>query len=324
MSVRSSFTEGLMFRSCQAILVLIALLITSVRAEEPRASVPILKVGDPAQTSFLVEGFIANDEKRGFAFRIATDGKQHLFTLADAADGVPFFISNGDESLIYDLAQEQILFVPESCFGFHLRFDRTEETFAFKLTAVTDKAEDKRRECLPKIDFQHLPEIATERDKSVSKTGMITYEIKQASKKRDRLVLHPEQRDWFCYSDYNPDSEEPVVLVKATCINQKIPGALLRFPDSQKFSEKISWNEDLVTKNANLNEFLKKQRFWMTKMMVAMGAEDNENWKILLPNISSDELLERDKKLGAIYLQELKAQQFEPLKKPADFAKQPR
>lgn len=312
-----------MFRSCRSSLVLIALLLTSLRAEEPRASVPILKVGDPAQTSFLAEGFIYNEDKRGIAFRIATDGKQHLFTMADAADGVPFFISNGDESLLYDLAQNQITFIPQSCFGFHISYRHTENSLSFQIAIQAVKDQLKRYENLPIIDLRSLPETAIEKlSKTISQTGTIVYEVNRAEKKRDRLEFHPEQQDWFCYSIYKTENEQPLIIIKATRIGQMIPPALLAMPDPNKFSNKCVWQEERVTDDWSIDKLINKQRFWVTKYMVAKAAKDDEYWKILVPNISRKELLERDTQLGAAYLQELQAQKFEPLEQPADFAKQ--
>ena len=298
-------------------------LATVLRAEEQPADIPALRVAE-GKTSFVVESFMIGANKRGIAMRVATDGKKHLFTIFDAVDNVPIFISNGNETLIYDLAQDQVTLLPKSCFGFNLSYMPEEKAFSFQLACKAAKDADKRLECLPKIEFQKF-EVAKDLIRSETKQDHVKLTIKRENKKLDVLEFHPQQRNWFRYTAFEPDDEEPQLVVRATHIGENIPPELLQFPDTRKFSDKLRWNEDRLTETEGVGEFAGKMvfkyRLWFTKVIVAMGGEKEQDLRLVLPNMTSEELLERDKKLGAVYLRELEALKFPKLSPLAELLK---
>ena len=81
-------------------------------------AIPPLVVGapPPAPQSFVVSGFVRYSAEKGLGFQIGVDGKRERCVLYDASDGTPLFISDGHETLIYDLAENRILRVP-TCRG---------------------------------------------------------------------------------------------------------------------------------------------------------------------------------------------------------------
>lgn len=285
---------------------------TFLQAQEPRSGVPALNVGDAAKTSFVVEGFLLDKNKRGVALRVATDGQQHLFCLADATDNVPIFISDGVEGLLYDLAQEQILRVPNSCFGFQLSFDPEEPSFRFRLSCLVSKDEAKRRKCLPNIDFARFQETKQNFERSVSETGEITFTVKRANQKIDRLDYDPKQPSCFRYTMFEPGQDRPGILIRASHLGEKIPPELLLMPDPRNFGKKLPWHQEEFTETEDAQAFFhNKYRYWLTKFTIAMTAEDDETLNGLIPNLSRDELRQRDKQLGESYLGELKTLKFE-------------
>jgi hypothetical protein len=283
-------------------------------AEEQPAGIPALRVAE-GKTSFVVESYMVDAQQRGLAMRVATDGQKHLFSIFDAADNVPIFISNGDESLIYDLAQDQITFLPKSCFGFHLSYLPEEKSFSFQLSCQATKNAEKRQACLPKIEFQKFEE-SPDAVRDAPNKDRVKLTIKRDNKKLDFLEFHRHERDWFCYTGYEPDDATPQLVVRASLIGKKIPPELLQFPDPQKFSDQVRWNEDRLTETEGAGEFagkiVFKYRLWFTKAIIAMNGEKEEQLRLLLPNMTSEELLKRDKKLGLAYLRELEAQKFPP------------
>ncbi len=305
------------------VMLAILTLATALSAEEQLPVVPALRVAE-GKTSFVVESYVIDPNKRGLAYRVATDGQKHLFSIFDAVDNVPIFISNGDETLIYDLAQDQVTLVPKSCFGFHLRYLPEEKAFYFNFRGGASKDADKLLECLPKIEFQTFEE-AKDLVRGQTKQDHVQLMTKRENKKLDLLEFDRKKRDWFRYTCTGPDDEEPQLVVRASRIGEKIPPELLQFPDPKKFSDKLRWNEDRITENEGASDFaskiLLKYRLWFAKGIIAMGGEKEEQVRMLLPNITAAELLERDKKLGAVYLRELEAQKFPKLTPLAELLK---
>src|SRR3954452_4816610 len=116
--------RGILFRAVlsSAFLAIFALILSPARANDaaPAAAdakppeVPALIVGakPPMPQSFVVEGFSRSGADRGLGFRVATDAKRQICVLYDAADGTPLFLSDGEQTLIYDLVENRILQIP--------------------------------------------------------------------------------------------------------------------------------------------------------------------------------------------------------------------
>src|SRR5215510_5107699 len=95
--------------------IVITLLMAAVSfAAEPttKPDLPPLIVGASPRKSFVVDGVLRFSATTGLAFHVATDGTREMTALYDAIDGTPLFISDGHRSLIYDLAEERLLFAP--------------------------------------------------------------------------------------------------------------------------------------------------------------------------------------------------------------------
>jgi hypothetical protein len=63
---------------------------------------------------FAVTGLVRFTHSAGVAFRVATDGKRQLCTLYDPSDGTALFLSDGQQTLVYDLPCSRTVRVPNS------------------------------------------------------------------------------------------------------------------------------------------------------------------------------------------------------------------
>src|SRR5689334_12315369 len=84
-----------------------------VLAEDAPTTRPIIPAliatTQPAPTRFIVQGITRQSKTGGMAFRVAVDGGRQRSALYDPADGTPLFVSNGDDTLIYDLLGDRIV-----------------------------------------------------------------------------------------------------------------------------------------------------------------------------------------------------------------------
>ena len=86
--------------------------VTAAPATQP--AVPPLVVGSPPPASFVVEGCQRFSKDAGLGFRVAADGETQFCAVYDAADGTPLFLSDGTQTLVYDLGNDRVVRVSSS------------------------------------------------------------------------------------------------------------------------------------------------------------------------------------------------------------------
>lgn len=83
-------------------------------ARRPQPKVPARVVGKPPPRSFIVQGVMRTSSAGGLAFRVAAEGERQFCAVYDPAEGTPIFLSDGWQTLVYDLANSRVVRVPIS------------------------------------------------------------------------------------------------------------------------------------------------------------------------------------------------------------------
>src|SRR5262245_42507035 len=75
-------------------------------------AIPALNADD--RRTFVVDGVCRLTAEDGFGFHFASDGTRELCAIFDPHDGTPLYISDGQQTLVYDLTGNRIVRVPNS------------------------------------------------------------------------------------------------------------------------------------------------------------------------------------------------------------------
>ena len=274
-------------------------------AAKPPATQPTivpLVVGSVPPQSFIVDGIVRTSADGGIAFHVATDGERQLCALFDPNDGTPIFISDGRQSLVYDLANSRIVLVPSSRAYVEVDWNATAEkplSFGF---GVNVKSDPKLVETLKSSSFRI--------DRFVDPLANAPWQLGRSDRGRsftasrtnggvEAVEQMPGDSSWFRFTSGKVDREFQSVELEAKHIARPIPDALIAFPDLASLRRDVDIDELSDQKLRAFLAILKDGRAWMVKLALAFG--DRENAKRLMPHTDWEELRRRDAELGARY-----------------------
>src|ERR1051326_5512792 len=96
-----------------ASLISLALVASAIAASPSTLpTIPALLADSQPLRPFIVDGVIRTSSSDGFGFHFATDGARELCAIFDAHDGTPIYLSDGQQTLVYDLSNERVVRVP--------------------------------------------------------------------------------------------------------------------------------------------------------------------------------------------------------------------
>ncbi|MGH7179683.1 MAG: hypothetical protein ACREJC_20070, partial [Tepidisphaeraceae bacterium] len=84
-------------------------------AGNPPTNIPdIPPLSSDGDGPFVVDGVCRVAATDGFAFHFATNGARQLCVIFDPHDGTPLYLSDGQQTLLYDLSGNRVVRVPTS------------------------------------------------------------------------------------------------------------------------------------------------------------------------------------------------------------------
>jgi hypothetical protein len=281
----------------------------AVRAAEPsatRPTVPALIVGTPPPKSFVVNGIIRFSPTGGMAFHVATDGVRQVCAAYDPADGTPLFLSDGWQTLVYDLANSRVVRVSASRGNVRVDWERgKEKPLSFNFS----------------VDFKSKPEKLEEAnawfriDRFVEGTTALKYVGKRgrwevfAAERGDggieSLWVEPGDPSEFRFTSTAGGASFHRLELNATKIDEPVPDAALAFPDPNRLPSDVNLTD--LDEQA-LATFLRDGRAWMVKMTLAAGPEGRNDAERVMPDVDWDALQARDATFGAAYRKALEEQ----------------
>lgn len=289
-------------------VVVVALVVTAatrVAAAPPTrpVSLPALIVGSLPPQSFVVAGIVRLSKSASLAFRVATDGRRQLCVLYDPADGTPLFLSDGGQTLVYDLANARVVRLPNSRANVRVDWDATEQLplrFSFGVAYPTNPEKLSEDNAWFRIDrFVDASGAALKRLAAPKNTELFAAERQNGS--IESLQRNPRDASWFRFTSLDKDQDFYRLELEATSIGQRPPESALAFPDVNRLAQDVAVTDlDQQVLPAFL-VFLREGRVWMAKLALSAWPEMRELGEKAMPGANWDELRRRDAEFGEQY-----------------------
>jgi hypothetical protein len=280
-------------------------------ADAKPPAVPPLVVGapPPGPQAFVVTGVVRSSAQKGVGFHVATDGKRELCVLYDAADGTPMFVSDGQQTLVYDLAENRILRVPV-CRG-NVRIDWDAKaakplSFNFNFEYKSDPKKLAEANAWFRID-RFVEASAAELKQVEARAGSVTWAAERKSGGIESLQVDPADPTWFSFRSLVNGKNFYALEVRATGIGRATPAASLVFPDVTKLAREVPVEQfDLKAKPALIEAFASGRCF--TPKLALAGDDPSATLQKVLPKVDVDALRQQDARFSARYRAALAAQ----------------
>jgi hypothetical protein len=295
--------------TCLVITIALSALARTDGPEAKPPAVPALIVGaaPPAPQSFVVTGFVRYSKEKGLGFHVASDGKRERCVLYDASDGTPMFISNGHETLLYDLAENRILQVP-TCRG-NMRVDWDAKaakplSFNFNFDFKSDPKKLEASKAWFRID-RFIESPIGELKRVDAPAGTVIWAAER--KGIESVQVDPADPSWFSFRSLTEGKDFYGLELHATGIGRPAPEAALAFPDVEKFGRDVPVEPfDLKAKPALIDTFMSGRCF--TPKLALASEKPDTTIKKIFPKIDIDALREQDARFSARYRAALTAQ----------------
>jgi hypothetical protein len=314
------------------LLLTFALLVTaSVRADAPagapaaKPTVPALVVGTPPPKSFVARGIFRFSAAGGVAFHVATEGGRQVCAVYDPADGTPLLLSDGQQTLVYDLANSRIVRVPTSRGNVRIDWDRgKEKPLSFGFAVGYKSNPEKLPEANAWFRIDRFVDAAPALKHLGKKDKSELFAAERNGGSVEALQVEPGDPSWFRFTSLTSGEPFYKLELDATRIDQPLPDGALAFPDPKRLPQGLHLTDlDALTLPGFLLS-LRDGRAWMAKLALCAGPVVREPAEKLMPNTDWDALRKRDATFGAAYRKELAEQGVElptypppPATKPA-------
>jgi hypothetical protein len=272
------------------------------RADE--AAVQALVVGKGPPTSFVVEGIVRPSIDGGLAFRVATDGQKQVCALYDPWDGTPMFLSDGQQTLIYDLENSRVVRLPISRGTVNIVWNDKDRRPQFEGWVQIQT----RPESLEKFNsaFRIDQLVAALRFNRTELDGAPrSFAAERESGMADLIQKDDVDKSWFRYAGLNKKEHFYSMQLEAKHIGEKIPDSALAFPELKKLAEDVAVTELDMKGMADFLKIVRDGRAWLAKMAICGGPTIREAAEKIMPNTDWDELARRDKDFGGKYREAL-------------------
>jgi hypothetical protein len=270
---------------------------TQIPLESPllkEAAIPALVVGAKSPVPFAVHGRFFTDTGKGLAFQIATDGKKQRCIFYDPADGTPIFISDGEQSLIYDLETMRVVRWKDGVGKVWLDWTASDERqFNLDFQILRSDASKESLKCGVVLDGL----LSTNAYKATKQTGAngVTRFIFQQEDRAVTIQKAPRDSSWFRLTAVKKGKR--VLELEARYIGKPLPEGVLIFPDTAELAKTMTVIEvDNATIESLIPNFL-TGRILVPKIALALGSEKEGELK----EFAWNDLRQGDVKLGAQY-----------------------
>ena len=295
--------RGIFFVVVVALTVVMAAIGVAAAPPTRPVSVPALIVGSLPPQSFVVGGIVRFSKSAGLAFRVATDSRRQLCVLYDSADGTPLFLSDGGQTLVYDLANARVVRLPNSRANVRVNWDAAEQLplrFNFGVAYQTNPEKLSEDNAWFRIDqFVDASGAALKRLAASKNTELFAAERQSGS--IESLQRSARNASWFRFTSLNKDQNFYRLELEATSIGQRPPESALAFPDVKRLGQDVAITDlDQQVLPAFL-VFLRDGRVWIVKLALSAGPEMHELGEKAMPGANWDELRRRDAEFGEQY-----------------------
>jgi hypothetical protein len=270
---------------------------------------PLVVGGGEGPQSFTVEGVFFPSTGPGLGFRIATDGTRHFCVLFDCADGTPILLSDGEQSLLYDLANNRVVQL-SSCPSF-VRVGWTPD--AIKPLSVDFGADMKSGKTKSgKHSWIKLDKMVSDlKNLRVVDDGATQTFGQSEDKMTTTVEISRDDASWFRFARVYEEDAAYQALIEVTHVGQPVPDEWLKFPDVEALKQDspvVSLPPDSLLTVAKL---IKSGMAIMPKAALAAGGGMKKQLDAPLLYPDWDALAKQDIELGKRYRDALAKQGFE-------------
>ena len=274
-----------------------------------RPYVPPLVVGAGPPRSFIVEGVSRGSPGSGLAFRIATDGEREACAVYDVTDGTPILLSDGRQTLVYDLANDRVVRVLDS--RAYVRVDwmaADERPLAFEFGVGSAHPQKPAPGARSSIRIDRWVEAAAPKFqvREYPDRQMIRFAAALCRGAAEYVVVPAGRIGEFQFGSVDQRQDLMRLLLSATYGEGGLPPAALAFPDPARLAEDITITELAADERAAF--VAAGGRAWAAKSLLTIGATSADMLAVAAPGATWDDLRRRDAALGERYRAALRKQ----------------
>ena len=296
--------------------VALLLPLTCAAADLPttRRALPALILGAAPTESFLVEGVERDAVPGGIGFHIATDRLKQVCAVYDVADGTPLFMSDGKQTLIYDLPNRRIVIAARSRAYFALKWEPpAPEKKSMRMTLGTALNSEEPNPSDEDIAGIRLQALLTAPNIEVleSRPDRELLVVERPNGAKETILRDPRDASWFRFASMSKGNDFYSIELTATLIGKSVPDSALAFPDIQRLRGDMPGVEIIeldVSGIIDTAKFLNSTRGWMAKFGIAHAQEGRKAAAATVPGVEWEEIQRRDRDLGKKYRAALAAQ----------------
>jgi hypothetical protein len=289
-----------------------------------RPTVPPLIVGAQPPKSFVVTGVARLSPEGGMAFRVATDGVRQVCALYDPADGTPMFLSDGQQTLVYDLANSRVVRVPVSRGNIRVEWDaQKEKPLTFSFAVACKPTPEKLDEANAWFRIDRFLESAGTLERLATRDNTELWAAERKGGSVESVQLEPGDARWFRFTSTAGGASFYGLELYATGIGEQPPANALAFPDVKRLAANVrlmDLDEQMLPAYLVV---LRDGRAWLAKMGLAAGPTMRESAAKVMRDVDWGRLRERDETFGAAYRKALAEQGVELPTYPQAGATQP-
>ena len=265
-------------------------------------AIPALSSDADSARPFVVNGVCRLTPDGGLGFHFATDGTRQLCAIFDSHDGTPLYLSDGQQTLLYDLSGNQIVRVPASRAYVGVNWNsKADRPLEFQAGVALKSNPKKLAEAVSSFRIDRFVSASSASLRQVDgPDGTSFFAAERAGGSIEAVQVPRGALEWFDFTSSKPGDGYYRLQLRAD-LRSDPPPALLKLPDLAALRpeiEVVDLDEKLMP---NLVLFLKNGYGSLAKLALAGGPEAQEDANKILLSPDWDELRERDRKLGGAY-----------------------
>ena len=274
---------------------------TRASSDEPANPPTIPALSSDAARPFVVDGVCRLTAADGFGFHVASDGTKQLCAVFDPHDGTPLYLSDGQQTLLYDLSGNRVVRVPTSRAYVIIGWDpKLPKPLGFEVgVSFNQKVEAARTSTSFRVDL--FVAAAGERLKRLDGgKNTLLFAAQRPGGNVEAIQVPRGNLDWFRFTSCEQGKDFYDLELEAR-LPRSVPPQALHFPDLaalRRDIDVVDLDEQLMP---NLVLFIKSGIAAAAKIGLAGGDEVRKQVDKVLLSPNWADLRERDQKLGEAY-----------------------
>jgi hypothetical protein len=273
---------------------------TRASSDEPADLPTIPALTSDAARPFVVDGVCRLTAADGFGFHVASDGTKQLCAVFDPHDGTPLYLSDGKQTLLYDLAGNRVVRVPTSRAYVIIGWDpKLPKPLGFDVGVSFNQKVEARTSSSFRVDLFMAAAGESLKRLDGGKNSLL-FAAQRPGGNVEAIQVPRGNLDWFRFTSCEQGKDFFGLELEAR-LPRSLPAQTLNFPDLaalRRDIDVVDLDEQLMP---TLVMFIKSGIAAAAKIGLAGGDEVRKQVDRVLLSPDWAELRERDRKLGEAY-----------------------